>query len=68
MHFISSIPLLQGETTRLKGSIELMRTKENARLYNCRIKFASSRRKTGESKDGKVLMQGPDIEHVYQIP
>jgi len=68
MHFQSKIPLLQGETTRLQGSVELMRTKENARLYNCRLRFSNSRRKTGEAKDGNLLMQGPNVEHVYQIP
>ena len=67
MHFVSSIPLIKGETTRLHGSLELTRTKENARLYNCRLKFSSSRRKTGQNKDS-VLMKGAPLEHVYQIP
>lgn len=67
-HFLSSIPLLQGETTRLQGSLEMTRSKENARLYNCRIRHASSRRKSEESKDGKVLMKAGVTEHVYQIP
>lgn len=68
MHFLAKTPLLQGETTRLQGSVELMRTKENARLYNCRLRFSNSRRKTAEAKDGNILMQGPNVEHVYQIP
>ena len=67
MHFVSSIPLSKGETTRLNGSIELTRTKENARLYNCRINFRNSRRKTGQDTDS-VLMQGAPLEHIYQIP
>ena len=67
-HTMSSIPLINGETTRLEGSIEMTRSKDNARLYNCRIKYSSSRRKSEEEKDGKVLMKGSPVEHVYQIP
>jgi len=67
-HFLSSIPLIPGETTCLKGSIEMTRTKENTRLYNARIKFESSRRKCKEPKDGNILMKGKVQEHIYQIP
>eukprot|EP00559_Dactyliosolen_fragilissimus_P005915 CAMPEP_0184862932 /NCGR_PEP_ID=MMETSP0580-20130426/8152_1 /TAXON_ID=1118495 /ORGANISM="Dactyliosolen fragilissimus" /LENGTH=453 /DNA_ID=CAMNT_0027360951 /DNA_START=542 /DNA_END=1906 /DNA_ORIENTATION=+ len=67
-HLVSSIPLIKGETTNIRGCIEMSRTKENARLYNCRIRYESSRRKSGEEKDGVVLMKGGVIEHVYQIP
>lgn len=67
-HSLSSIPLIQGETTRLQGSLEMTRSKENARLYNCRIRHSSTRRKSEEKKDGKVLMKGNIVEHVYQIP
>ena len=44
-YFVSSIPLLQGESTRLEGRLELIRTQDNARLYNCRITYTASRRK-----------------------
>jgi protein arginine N-methyltransferase 1 len=64
----AKIPILRGETNRIEGSIEMSRSKDNARLYNCRISYSSSRRKTEESKDGKLLMQGNVIEQVYQIP
>mmetsp|Transcript_11011 Transcript_11011/g.22233 ORF Transcript_11011/g.22233 Transcript_11011/m.22233 type:complete len:109 (+) Transcript_11011:293-619(+) len=37
-YFQSGIPLMKGQTTHLKGQLEMTRTKENARLYNCRIK------------------------------
>lgn len=67
-HFLSSIPLIIGETTRLTGSLEMMRSKENARLYNCRIQYSSSRRKSDEGKDGKILMKGSPMESIYQIP
>ncbi len=67
-HLLSSIPLIQGETTRLQGSLEMTRSKENARLYNCRIRYNSTRRKSEEARDGKVLMKGGMVEHVYQIP
>jgi protein arginine N-methyltransferase 1 len=67
-HSMSSIPLIQGETTRIEGSLEMTRSKDNARLYNCRIRHNSSRRKSEEDKDGKLLMKGSSVEHVYQIP
>jgi len=68
-HLPSAIPLLADETTRLEGTLEMHRTKESARLYNCRFRFVSSRRKTGSDKDGDdVLMKGKPEELVYQIP
>eukprot|EP00558_Chaetoceros_sp_UNC1202_P004677 CAMPEP_0197240582 /NCGR_PEP_ID=MMETSP1429-20130617/6833_1 /TAXON_ID=49237 /ORGANISM="Chaetoceros sp., Strain UNC1202" /LENGTH=230 /DNA_ID=CAMNT_0042700251 /DNA_START=202 /DNA_END=894 /DNA_ORIENTATION=- len=67
-HCVSSIPVIQGETTRLQGGVEMTRSKDNARLYNCRIRYTSSRRKSEEGKDGKLLMQGEPVEYVYQIP
>lgn len=65
----SSIPLIRGERTRIKGSLEMQRTKENSRLYNCRIKYATARSKIDLS-NGKehILMQSNVIEQVYQIP
>lgn len=65
---LSSIPLLKGETTNIKGHLEMMRTKENSRLYNCRISYSSSRRKSSEGKDGKLLMKSKVIKQVYHIP
>lgn len=67
-HTLSSIPLIHGETTSIDGSLEMTRSKDNARLYNCRIRYNASRRKDSEAKDGKILMKGPVVEHVYQIP
>ena len=67
-YLVSPIPLIQGETTNLKGSIEMMRTKENTRLYNARIRYETSRRKSTEQKDGTLLMKGSPHEHIYQIP
>jgi len=66
-YFQSGIPLLKGETTRLAGSLEMVRTKENARLYNCKIKFSASRKKT-DDPDGRVLMKSAVSEQVYLIP
>mmetsp|Transcript_12119 Transcript_12119/g.19520 ORF Transcript_12119/g.19520 Transcript_12119/m.19520 type:complete len:429 (-) Transcript_12119:1774-3060(-) len=66
-YFLSGIPLFQGETTTMTGTIEMTRTKENARLYNCRIKYASSRKKN-EDPDGRVLMKSAETEQVYTIP
>ena len=67
-YFMSALPTMKGETTRLQGSIELMRTKENSRLYNCRFKYTSSRRKSEEDKDGQLLMKTPEINQIYQVP
>lgn len=65
-YFHSGIPLLSGETTKLTGDIEMFRTKENARLYNCKIRFAAERRKTGD--DGRVLNKSVLNEQLYLIP
>ena len=50
-YFASGIPLMQGQTTNITGSLEMTRTKENARLYNCRIKYASSRNSNNDGKN-----------------
>ena len=63
-YFQSGIPLLKGETTTLAGNLEMVRTKENARLYNCKIKYSAARRKN----DGNVLMKSGETEQVYLIP
>ena len=68
-HLPSAIPLLADQTTRINGTMEMMRTKESARLYNVRYRYTTSRRKTGSDKDGGgVLMKGKSEELVYQIP
>lgn len=67
-HTMSNIPLINGETTRIQGGLEMTRSKDNARLYNCRIRYDTSRRKSEEDKDGKLLMKGSPVEHIYQIP
>jgi protein arginine N-methyltransferase 1 len=67
-HLPSAIPLLADQSTRINGTMEMMRTKESARLYNTRFRFATSRRKTGSDADGNVLMRGEPVELVYQIP
>ena len=67
-HLPSAIPLLADQTTRVNGTLEMMRTKESARLYNVRFRHESSHRKTGTDKVGGVLMKGKSDELVYQIP
>lgn len=71
-HLPSAIPLLPDQTTSIVGTMEMMRTKESARLYNVRFRFVASRRKTTGSDDkdggGAVLMKGKQEELVYQIP
>lgn len=66
-YFPSAIPLMRGQTTRLEGRLEMMRTKENSRLYNCRISYTTSRIK-GDDGKGPVLMKSDLVEQVYQIP
>lgn len=65
-YLLSSIPILRGETTVINGSLEMMRTKENARLYNCRIMYSSERRKSDDPE--AILMKSGRIVQVYQIP
>ena len=68
-YFLSSIPVLKGECVRLQGSIEMMRTKANSRLYNCKLSYQTSRRRSTEDKEsGQILMKSAPTEHVYQIP
>jgi len=68
-HLPSAIPLLADQTTRIQGTLEMMRTKDSARLYNVRLRFSSSRRRTSsQDRDGDVLMKGKPEELVYQIP
>ncbi|KAL7560240.1 hypothetical protein ACA910_022548 [Epithemia clementina (nom. ined.)] len=78
-YFPSSLPLLSGEATRLEGRLELMRTVENARLYNCRITYTASRRKLLAAAQqptdplqpdavGPILMKSGPVSQVYQIP
>ena len=65
-HLPSAIPLLAGQTTRIRGEMDMARTKDSARLYNVRFRYEASRRKTGS--DGGELMKGKTEELVYQIP
>lgn len=66
-YFHSGIPLLPGETTRIIGDMEMYRTKENARLYHCKIRFTAERKKT-KDPDGRVLNKSVLNEQVYLIP
>lgn len=66
-YFHSGIPLLSGETTQIKGDIEMFRTKENARLYNCKFRFTAERRKTGDDED-RVLNKSVLNEQLYLMP
>jgi protein arginine N-methyltransferase 1 len=66
-HLPAAIPVLSEQTTRIQGTMEMMRTKESARLYNVRYRFTTSRKKSGVNDQG-VLMKGEPMELVYQIP
>lgn len=68
-HFISSIPLIKGEITKMTGSIEMVRTSQNSRLYNCRFKYDSARMKRDEeNKCSSVIMKTPLVDLIYKIP
>jgi len=77
-YFLSSIPLLPGELTQITGSIEMTRTRENSRLYNCLIRYQTSRIKmegnagsgviSSAENEGRVLMKSSLVQQVYQIP
>ena len=56
------------QTTRINGTLEMMRTKESARLYNVRFRYETSRRRTEGDAEGGLLMKGKSEELVYQIP
>lgn len=64
-YFQSGVILMKGQTTTIAGTLELMRTKENARLYNCRIKHTAGRT---ANASGNVLMNSGTTEQVYMIP
>ncbi|KAG7341393.1 50S ribosomal protein L11 methylase-like protein [Nitzschia inconspicua] len=66
-YFPSGIPLLTNQTTKLTGTIEMMRTKENARLYNVRLTYESTRHKN-DDPEAHVLMKSDETEQVYTIP
>jgi len=65
---ISPIPLLRGQKTSIIGHIELTRTKENSRLYNCRITHNSVRKSINAGQDGQTLHKSDEVSVVYQIP
>jgi protein arginine N-methyltransferase 1 len=66
-YFPAGIPLLSGETTQLEGNMAMVRTKDNARLYNCKVKHTASRRKN-DDPTGPVLMKSAETDQVYLIP
>ncbi|KAL7503217.1 hypothetical protein ACHAXN_001037 [Cyclotella atomus] len=67
-HLPAAVPVLADQTTSITGTLEMMRTKESARLYNVRYRLTVSRRKSGSENVGSVLMKGEPMELVYQIP
>jgi len=68
-HFISCIPLIKGEITKMTGTIEMVRTTQNSRLYNCRLKYDSARRKRDEgTNSSSAIMKTPLVDLIYKIP
>jgi protein arginine N-methyltransferase 1 len=76
-YFGNAIPVLKGQTTRLEGWMEMIRTKQNSRLYHVRLNYTSSRRRrevaTGDDGEEKVLMdavlmKSAPVEQLYLMP
>ena len=61
----SSIPLIAGEVTDISGNIELMRSEDNARLYNSKITHKTERK---NKNSGVQLYESQLNTTVYQIP
>jgi protein arginine N-methyltransferase 1 len=59
------IVLMSGERTTIDGSIEMMRSKDNARLYNVKVKHGSKR---FNKNSGVCMNENKDVETVYQMP
>jgi type I protein arginine methyltransferase len=54
---------------RLHGSLELVRTKENARLYNCRIAYQTTTTTSQEEEGNEATEVTSDLkDYIYQIP
>jgi type I protein arginine methyltransferase len=64
-YFLNATPMLKGEVVSMTGSLSMMRTQENSRLYNCKIAHQTSRRRV---QDEEPLMKSSLHEQVYQIP
>ncbi|GMI02953.1 hypothetical protein TrLO_g8761 [Triparma laevis f. longispina] len=64
-YFKSPIMLLSGEKTEIEGNIEMMRSKDNARLYNVKVTHESRRM---NKTSGVVMNKNPKLEQVYQMP
>lgn len=63
----SGVPLLQNQTTKITGTLEMTRTKENARLYNVRLAYSAARHKN-DDPDKHVLYKSEETTQVYSIP
>lgn len=72
-YFVSPVLVPPNTSVQLKGALELLRTKENARLYNCRLAYQttttkqlpSANRDEGSMEESIV---GEMVNQVYQIP
>ena len=64
-HLTSPIACMNGETAEIKGSLEMMRSKDNVRLYQCKLVFEHERK---NNQSGVVLNKSKVTEIVYQMP
>jgi type I protein arginine methyltransferase len=65
----SPIPLFCNQMTKIIGKLEMMRTKANARLYNCRIVHSVMRvQLENDGSEGPILNKSGELSQVYQIP
>ncbi|GMI20232.1 hypothetical protein TeGR_g6646, partial [Tetraparma gracilis] len=64
-HLTSPINLLPGEETSIDGSLDMIRTKENVRLYNVKLDYDVERKNVSS---GIVLNKSKPASFLYQIP
>ena len=64
-HLTAPISLIQGEETDIQGELEMMRSTDNVRLYQCRIKYEQERK---NKANGVVLNKGKQVNLLYQMP
>ena len=57
--------LLSGEKTEIEGNIEMMRSKDNARLYNVKVTHESRRL---NKTSGVIMNRNTKQDTVYQMP
>jgi protein arginine N-methyltransferase 1 len=64
-HLTSPITCINGEETVIEGDLEMMRSKDNVRLYQCKMNYVHERK---NKTSGVVLNKSKPTEIVYMMP